>query len=102
LKYDENQLGIPEKGDAAQLIEQLRDNIQNAWSHDRDNRRDQASDIAFCAGDQWPEATRREREDTGRPMLTINRLPQFIRQVTNDIRQADLAIPLSLDLLASR
>ena len=95
MKYETDELGIPKKGDAAQLIEQVRDNIENAWSHDRDNRRDQSSDIAFCAGDQWPEATRREREDTGRPMLTINRLPQFIRQVTNDIRQADLAIKVS-------
>ena len=95
MKYEENELGIPKKGEPELLIEQVRDNIQNAWSHDRDNRRDQASDIAFCAGDQWPEETRTERESTGRPMLTINRLPQFIRQVTNDIRQADLAIKVS-------
>ena len=37
----------------------------------------------------------KERQAQGRPILTINRLPQFVRQVTNDIRQADLAIKVS-------
>ena len=87
--------GGPKKTNAKQLTDTIRENIQLAWEHDRDNRHDQASDIAFFAGDQWPEETRREREDSSRPMLTINRLPQFVRQVTNDIRQADLAIKVS-------
>lgn len=94
MEYDDSS-GRPKKTQPAQFIEQVRENIENAWEFDRDNRRDQASDISFCAGDQWPQATRREREEEGRPMLTINRLPQFIRQVTNDIRQADLAIKVS-------
>ncbi len=87
--------GGPRKSDAQKLCDEIRENIQAAWSHDRDNRHDQASDIAFFASDQWPEDTRREREDSGRPMLTVNRLPQFVRQVTNDIRQADLAIKVA-------
>ena len=94
-QYETDEHGRPKKTDESTFISQVRENIQEAWNHDRDNRRDQASDIAFCAGDQWPESTRREREANNRPMLTINRLPQFIRQVTNDIRQADLAIKVS-------
>jgi hypothetical protein len=38
-------------------------------------------------GEQWPEAIRKQREADGRPCLTINRMPAFIRQVVNDARQ---------------
>lgn len=74
------------------IVKEVRDNIDRAWQFERDNRRDAAMDLAFLAGDQWPDSVRRDREGANRPMLTINRLPQFVRQVTNDIRQSDLAI----------
>lgn len=78
--------------DAEALIKEVIDNIQTSWEHDRDNREEAAKDLTMLAGDQWPESVRREREAARRPMLTINRLPQFVRQITNDIRQADIAI----------
>ena len=80
------------KREAEKLVEEARERIQDSWDHDKDNRRDAASDMRFLAGDQWPYDVRRARDAAGRPMLTINRLPQFVRQVTNDIRQADLSI----------
>lgn len=82
----------PTKAEKAVLVQEARERIQDSWDHDKDNRRDAASDLRFLAGDQWPYDVRRARDAAGRPMLTINRLPQFVRQVTNDIRQADLAI----------
>lgn len=83
------------KTDKAQVIEDVRRRLGEAWEFDRENREAGTSDLSFLAGDQWPEEVRREREADGRLMLTINRLPQFLRQVTNDIRQADLAIKVS-------
>lgn len=80
------------EGDAAALVKEARDNIQDSYEHERDNRDEAARDLTFLSGDQWPESVRREREASRRPMLTINRLPQFVRQITNDIRQADIAI----------
>lgn len=80
------------EADATALIKECVDNIQLSWQFDRDNREEAAKDLTFLAGDQWPESVRREREAARRPMLTINRLPQFVRQITNDIRQADIAI----------
>lgn len=77
------------------LVRVVRDAIEESWEHDRDNREEAATDLAFLANNQWPDSVRREREAAGRPMLTINRLPQFVRQVTNDIRQADLAIKVA-------
>ncbi len=85
----------PTKKDKASLVAEVRKNLQHAWDYDRDNRREAAVDLQFLAGDQWPEQVRIERERDKRPMLTINKLPQFVRQVTNDLRQADLAIKTS-------
>jgi chaperonin cofactor prefoldin len=44
-------------------------------------------DLKFRAGEQWPSEIKTQRQLDGRPCLVINRLPQFIRQVTNDQRQ---------------
>jgi hypothetical protein len=45
-------------------------------------------DIKFGRmGVQWPETMARTRRDEGRPCLTINRMPSFIRRVVNDARQ---------------
>lgn len=44
-------------------------------------------DVKFASGDQWPADIRQNRDQKGRPCLVINRLPQFIQQVTNDQRQ---------------
>lgn len=77
------------------LIEEARARLDQSYQFDRENRREAAMDLAFVAGFQWPESIKKERQAAGRPILTINRLPQFIRQVTNDIRQADLALKVS-------
>jgi len=58
---------------------------QRCEDKDRDNRLEGYDDLAFLAGDQWDEKAKQQRGD--RPMLTINRLPQFAEQVTGDMRQ---------------
>lgn len=55
-----------------------------AWSEIFKNALD---DLKFRAGEQWPDDIRAMRERTNKPCLTINRIPQFIRQLTNDQRQ---------------
>lgn len=97
--YSSPRLAAPEKKSSKKadrdFIKDVREKLQHAWEYDRDNRREAAIDLQFLAGDQWPEQVRIERERDKRPMLTINRLPQFVRQVTNDVRQADVAIKTS-------
>ncbi len=77
------------------IVKEVRDNAHAAWKWDRDNRIDQESDLQHLAGNQWPEVVRQQREKQGRPVLTINRLGQFVNQVVNDIRKADIAIKVS-------
>ena len=56
------------------------------------NRTRQKEDIRFAAASpddpwQWEQVTLQARRLHNRPILTINKLPLHIRQVTNDIRQ---------------
>lgn len=60
---------------------------------DRDNFLAGEDDIRFARlEEQWPAAIRVQRQREGRPCLTINKLPAFIRQVVNDSRQNKPAI----------
>lgn len=61
---------------------------EDDWHADRDNRDDALEDLRFGAGDQWDERERTEREQAGKPCLTINRTGGFVNQVAGDIRQA--------------
>lgn len=74
------------------IVKMARDCIEQSYDNDKVNREEAATDLNFLAGNQWPDSVKGERERDGRPMLTINRLPQFVRQITNDIRQADIGI----------
>lgn len=73
------------RGEQRDIVEEVARNISQAFQFDRHNREDAVVDLKFLAGDQWPEYARAAR--VNRPMLTINRLPQFLHQVTNSIRQ---------------
>jgi hypothetical protein len=57
-----------------------------AEERERENQRQAYEDLEFLDGNQWPEQLRKELEAEGRPVLTFNRMPQFVRQVANDIR----------------
>jgi hypothetical protein len=57
------------------------------------NRAEAEEDIRFARlAEQWPDDIRMQRQRDGRPCLTINKLPAFIRQVVNDCRQNKPAI----------
>lgn len=65
----------------------LYDKYVSSWS---DNRIQWIAAMRFYNGEQWPEALRRWREtdlNGARPCLVNNRLPQHIKQVTNEQRQ---------------
>lgn len=72
-------------GTARDVVRECADRLTQAFTHDRGNREDAIQDLKFLAGDQWPEYARMAR--VNRPMLTVNKLPQFLHQVTNDIRR---------------
>ena len=54
---------------------------------DSNNRAEALEDILFCSGDQWPVELQNSRNLESRPVLTINKLDGFCRQVVNQIKQ---------------
>lgn len=55
-----------------------------AWSLVRN---DGLEDLKFGKGEQWPIEIANARANEGRPCLTVNLQPAFIRQVVNEARQ---------------
>jgi hypothetical protein len=77
------------------LLKEARDRMAEAVEADRENRGRAMDDLEKLVGRQWPDNIRNEREVAGKPCLTFNRLPQFTRQVTGDIRRMNPAIKVS-------
>lgn len=73
---------------ADDIIKEARERFYESQSESDFSRTAAVEDIKFARlGEQWPEKIRATREAEGRPCLTINKLPAFIRQVVNDARQ---------------
>jgi len=68
------------------LIAQSRRRWKTADAASFKLRQNMRADQRMEYGDQWRAEDRQFREDEQRPVLTINRLPQFIRQVSNQNR----------------
>lgn len=70
------------------ILKDAQESFQRKTEAEAKNRTAWLDDMRFARlGEQWPANVKRQREIDGRPCLTINRLPSFIRQVTNDARQ---------------
>lgn len=76
----------------SEILNEAYERFERAQDAYAENRALQIKDLKFLAGNgenkwQWPEGTAAERAADGRPALTVNQMPQFVRQVTNDSRQ---------------
>lgn len=77
-----------------EIIEQAQKRFARCVEAEQENRKEFIDDLNFYAGEQWPAQLKSGRESQKRPVLTINRMPQFVRQVTNDQRQNRPAIKI--------
>ncbi len=81
---------MAETKEPSDILAQARKDWEAADQRDRHNIRLAYEDLEFLSGhelSQWPEKQRKSREEEGRPTLQINQLPQFVHQITGDIRQ---------------
>lgn len=78
-----------------EILRVARERFKLAEEAEYQNRIKAKEDVEFRAGIQWPESILRERDRDNRPSLTINKIPQFIRQITNDQRQNRPSIKVS-------
>lgn len=88
-------VGKQSKKDATDFFSLARKRFNQAVDAETTYRRIALEDVEFSVGEQWPEDIKNERNADRRPCLTINRLPQFIRQVTNEQRQNRPSIKIS-------
>ena len=77
------------------LHEQMLKHADELWTAEQDNITAGREDQEFYAGKQWPDAARQQRERDKRPVITINRLPSFVRQLTGDVRQNTPAVKVA-------
>ncbi len=83
---------------ARRYVDTARQRFETARNAEATLRREQTEDARFAAGSingvstQWSEDIQRSRAKEKRPCLTINRIPTFIRQVTNSARASRPAI----------
>lgn len=81
------------KRDVDSVVAEALNKYEEADAATMENRRQAEEDIRFSRlGDQWPAKVRKQREAEGRPVLTLNKLNAFIKQVVNDSRQNKPAI----------
>jgi hypothetical protein len=78
------------------IIKEARELFKLSEDADKHNRDAALDDIRFARlGEQWPDNIRSSRQAKGRPCLTINKMPAYIRQVVNDSRQNKPSIKVS-------
>ena len=71
-----------------ELREEALERFKEAEEWWADNRKKWLEDTKFCVpGNQWPARIRKEREDLNRPVLEVDKINQYVRQVVNDGRQ---------------
>jgi hypothetical protein len=70
------------------FMKEMRDNYDRARQREHENIIEAYLDLGFRCGDaQWDAAAMNDRMMERRPCMVVNIIPQFIRQVTGDIRQ---------------
>jgi hypothetical protein len=77
------------------FFEQMRKNFKLAEEALADIHAEALDDFRFREGKQWDEKVQAAREADGRPVYVINRIPQFLRQVTGEQRKNRPAIKAS-------
>jgi TolA-binding protein len=69
------------------IIDEAKDFLKFCNDADSMNRQEALEDLKFVNGDQWPVELQNSRNLESRPILTINKLDTYCRQVTNQQRQ---------------
>lgn len=66
------------------FLQDMREKFDRAVDADEHNRTAAEEDIRFTYGEQWDDTVRKSRESRRKPVLTINRLPAYVAQITNN------------------
>lgn len=92
---DDKPIKLYGRGKDQEILALMRKRFERCISAEAENRKNALDDLKFKTGEQWPPETAAIRQADKRPMLTINKVPTFIHQITNDQRQNRPAINIS-------
>jgi len=88
MEQDEIDEKETKKESLDEIVKECKAAYKEADEASADMRTQWLDDMKFARlGEQWEQSDIDKRRAEGRPCLTINRMPAFIRQVTNDARQ---------------
>lgn len=79
------------------LLELLKKRFHEVVNDYSDERKNMFEDAVFADIDQWPQEIRNSREkdvNGARPVLTIDKIHQYISQIVNDMRQNKPAVKI--------
>ena len=77
-----------ERTEDEKLLDEAKDCFAEMLESSETNQNRYNEDVRFSRlGEQWEKDDLEVRSAQGRPSLTVNRMPSFIRQVVNDARQ---------------
>lgn len=79
----------------SEILEQGLAQFDLCYEDDQKNREEAIDDLEFRSGKQWPDDVENARKINHRPCLTINKMPQFERQIINDQKQNQPAVKVS-------
>lgn len=68
-------------------IDKAKKFLELANDYETRNRQEALEDLKFVNGDQWPVELQNSRNLESRPVLTINKIDGYCRQVVNQMRQ---------------
>lgn len=69
------------------ILDRAKERLKLCVTADEHNRKAGISDLKTLNGDQWDPREKERRLRRGRPVLTINQLPKYIKQAEGDLRQ---------------
>jgi len=85
----------PSKKDTEDFLATARARFDLVAVYEAEYRKIALDDVRFYDGDQWAQEIATHRKLDHRPCLTINRLPQFVHQVSNNLKQLKAAPKVS-------
>ena len=99
VEDDDRDAGSDQRSEAREKVEEFLSLAQSRFRTVVDAesllRQNMLDDLRFRASEQWPDHVRSMREQDNRPCLTVNRMPSFIRQVTNNQRASRPAVAVA-------
>lgn len=91
-RYRAQTESVKSKKQHEKILEVARKRFEIAEEAEAEIREKALEDSNFRGGDQWPAAVLQERKIDERPCLTVNKMPQVVRNITNEQRKNRPAI----------